>query len=230
MPPEMQSKLLRALQERRVRPVGSNTEVAFDARIFAATHRDLEEEVKAGRFRQDLYYRINVVCVAVPPLRHRDGDVLRLADHFLARYCDRAGRPKMRLSPQVAERLLAHDWPGNVRELENCMERVAALSRYDVTVSADLPSSLLSAGESEPSSFDPLPENVVNLAELERQHILRVVKQLDGNKSRAAQLLGLDRRTLYRKLDQYRKNQGAEAATELGATAEAASQELSATV
>jgi two-component system response regulator HydG len=117
----------------------------------------------------------------------------------------------MQLSPQVAERLLAHDWPGNVRELENCMERIAALSRYDVTVSADLPSSLLGTTDAQPSSGHALPDNLVNLAELERQHILRVVKQLDGNKSRAAQLLGLDRRTLYRKLDLYRKQQSEEA-------------------
>jgi two-component system response regulator HydG len=204
MPLEMQSKLLRALQERRVRPVGSNTEVPFDARIFAATHRDLEAEVRAGRFRQDLFYRINVVCVDIPPLRERDGDILRLADHFLARFCEEAQRPKVRLSTQVAERLLAHDWPGNVRELENCMERLAALSRYDVAVCQDLPENVRGS-QREQAASDPLPEGIISVAELERRHILQVLERLQGNKSRAAQLLGLDRRTLYRKLTDYRK-------------------------
>jgi DNA-binding NtrC family response regulator len=207
MPLEMQSKLLRALQERRVRPVGSNSEVPFDARIFAATHRDLEAEVRAGRFRQDLYYRINVVCVDVPPLRERDGDILRLADHFLERFCMRAGRSRVRLSTQVAERLLAHDWPGNVRELENCMERLAALSRYDIAICSDLPASVRGTVNDERSVIGDLPEGLLDLAELERNHILKVLDRLKGNKSRAAELLGLDRRTLYRKLDVYRKQQ-----------------------
>jgi two-component system response regulator HydG len=207
MPLEMQSKLLRALQERRVRPVGSNTEVPFDARVFAATHRDLDAAVLAGRFRQDLYYRINVVCVEIPPLRERRGEVLRLADHFLARFCARAERTKVQLSRHVAERLLAHDWPGNVRELENCMERLAALSRYDVAITADLPDSICRARSDEHVSAEPFTEEILDLAELERNHILRVLERLNGNKSRAAQLLGLDRRTLYRKLDAYRAAQ-----------------------
>jgi DNA-binding NtrC family response regulator len=203
MPLEMQSKLLRALQERRVRPVGSNTEVPFDARVFAATHRDLDAEVSAGRFRQDLYYRINVVCVELPPLRERGGDVLRLADHFLTRFCARAGRTKVQLSEHVAERLIAHDWPGNVRELENCMERLSALSRYEVTIAADLPDGVRGTWHDEASESRALPDGLVDLAELERNHIMRVLERLQGNKSRAAQLLGLDRRTLYRKLDRY---------------------------
>jgi two-component system response regulator HydG len=207
MPLEMQAKLLRALQERRVRPVGSNTELPFDARVFAATHRDLEAEVRAGRFRQDLYYRINVVCVEIPPLRERRGDLLRLADHFLARFCTRASRPKVQLSRHVAERLLAHDWPGNVRELENCMERLAALSRYDVAITADLPDSICGASNDTHASAEPFTDEILDLAELERNHILRVLERLKGNKSRAAQLLGLDRRTLYRKLDLYRAAQ-----------------------
>jgi two-component system response regulator HydG len=207
MPLDMQSKLLRALQQRCVRPVGSNAEVPFDARILTATHRDLEAEVKAGRFRQDLYYRINVVCVTVPPLREREGDVLRLADHFLARFCAEAKRPKVRLSPQVAERLLAHDWPGNVRELENCMERLAALSRYDVAVCQDLPDSLIDVTQAGVLPGAPLPDDIVNLAELERRHIFQVLERVKGNKSRAAQLLGFDRRTLYRKLEGYERRE-----------------------
>jgi two-component system response regulator HydG len=207
MPLEMQSKLLRALQQRCVRPVGSNAEVAFDARIFAATHRDLEAEVAAGRFRQDLFYRINVVCVQIPPLRARDGDILRLADQFLKRFCAQAKRSEVRLSAQVAERLIAHDWPGNVRELENCMERLAALSRYDVAVLQDLPDSLRTArdDESHQAGSSLSSEGIVDLAALQRDHILRVLTQVEGNKSRAAQVLGLDRRTLYRKLEEYRR-------------------------
>jgi two-component system, NtrC family, response regulator HydG len=204
MPLEMQSKLLRALQERRVRPVGGNGEVPFDARVFAATHRDLDAEVRAGRFRQDLYYRINVVCVGVPALREREGDILRLADHFLERFCARAERARVRLSPQVAEQLLAHDWPGNVRELENCMERLAALSRYELAICADLPQSVRGPLHEERTAMGKLPDGLLDLAELERNHILQVLERLNGNKSRAAELLGLDRRTLYRKLDQYR--------------------------
>jgi len=179
--------------------------VPFDARIFSATHRDLEADVRERRFRQDLFYRINVVCIDVPPLRERVGDTLKLGAYFLDKFCRQADRPHVSLSPQVAERLLAYEWPGNVRELENCMERVAALARFDQAMPEDLPESIrasrtdglvVSAGQS---------EEIVKIDELERRYILRVLKIVEGNKSRAAQLLGLDRRTLYRKLDQYRQ-------------------------
>ncbi len=198
MPLEMQVKLLRALQERRIRPVGADGEVAFDARIMAATHRDLETEVEHQRFRQDLYYRINVVKIDVPSLRERGSDILKLAAHFLERSSARSKKGKLALSPQAAERLLAYDWPGNVRELENCIERAVALARFDHITVEDLPEKIrayradrfvLSADE---------PADVVSLDEIERRYILRVIKLLGGNKARAAQLLGLDRRTLYR--------------------------------
>jgi two-component system response regulator HydG len=208
MAPEMQSKLLRALQERCVRPVGSNVEIPFDARVLAATHRDLESEVRERRFRQDLYYRINVVTIDVPPLRERTTDILKLASHFLARFCERDKRSHVRLSPQVAELLLAYEWPGNVRELENCMERTVALARYELAVPEDLPEALRSAHED--SSESPSrwgSEEIVTMDELERRHILQVLERFAGNKSRAAQLLGLDRRTLYRKLELYRAAQ-----------------------
>jgi two-component system response regulator HydG len=203
MPLDMQPKLLRALQERVVRPVGSETEVPFDARILAATHRDLESETDERRFRQDLYYRINVVRIDVPPLRDRGSDVLTLAPYFLQKFCARAKRSSVELTAQVAERLLAYDWPGNVRELENCLERAVALARFDQVTLDDLPEKvrayradrfLLSADQA---------DEIVSLDELERRYIVRVLKLVDGNKSRAAQLLGLDRRTLYRKLDRY---------------------------
>ncbi len=203
MPMEMQAKLLRALQERTVRPVGSNSEIPFDARIVAATHRDLEVDVAEGRFRQDLFYRINVVRIDVPPLRERGSDVLRLASFFLERSATRFGKEQLQLSPQVAERLLAYDWPGNVRELENCMERAVALARFDHLTVEDLPEKIRAyrADRFVLSAQDA--DEIISLEELDRRYITRVIKVLGGNKARAAQLLGVDRRTLYRKLEKY---------------------------
>jgi len=203
MPLEMQAKLLRALQERKVRPVGANTEIEFDSRIVAATHRDLDADVQQGRFRQDLFYRINVVRIDVPPLRERGSDVLKLASFFLERAASRSTKGKLELSPQVAERLLAYDWPGNVRELENCIERAVALARFNHLTVEDLPEKIRAyrADRFVMSANDA--QEIVSIDELERRYILRVIKLLGGNKARAAQLLGLDRRTLYRKLERY---------------------------
>jgi DNA-binding NtrC family response regulator len=205
MPLEMQAKLLRALQERKVRPVGSNAEVPFDSRVVTATHRDLEAEVEQRRFRQDLYYRINVVRIDVPPLRERGSDVLKLAAHFLEKAAERNGKPTPALSSQVAERLLAYDWPGNVRELENCIERAVALARFDQLSVEDLPEKIRAyrADRFVMSANDA--NEIVSMEELERRYIMRVIKLLGGNKSRAAQMLGLDRRTLYRKLEKYER-------------------------
>lgn len=203
MPVEMQAKLLRALQERTVRPVGANAEMPFDARIVAATHRDIDQDVVEGRFRQDLYYRINVVRIDVPPLRDRGGDVLKLATFFLGRFSARSPKGRLDLSPPVAERLLAYDWPGNVRELENCMERAVALARFEQLTLEDLPEKIRAyRADRFVMSADDASE-IVSIAELERRYIIRVIKMLNGNKARAAQLLGLDRRTLYRKLERY---------------------------
>jgi two-component system response regulator HydG len=205
MPLEMQSKLLRALQERTVRPVGSNSEVPLDVRVITATHQDLESAIKQRRFREDLFYRINVVSVQVPPLRERGSDVLALATNFLGAACERDDRPLVSISAPVAERLLAHDWPGNVRELENCMERVAALARYRTATVADLPEQLRLPSPS-PSGLGPgNDEAIITLDELERRHILTVLARMNGNKSRTAELVGVDRRTLYRKLDSYQR-------------------------
>ena len=139
MPLEMQAKLLRVLQERMVRPVGSDTEHPFDARIVTATHRNLEDDVAERRFRQDLFYRINVVSIDVPPLRERGSDVLELASHFLQKAAERTGQGVRHLSTSVAEVILAYDWPGNVRELENCIERAVALARFEELTLDDLP-------------------------------------------------------------------------------------------
>jgi two-component system response regulator HydG len=203
LPLETQPKLLRALQERTVRPVGSNTEQPFDVRIVAATNRDLEYEVFEKRFREDLYYRINVVTVELPPLRNRGADVLALAHYFLAKFAERAGRPPLGLAPATAEKLLAYAWPGNVRELENCLERGVTLARFDQLTVEDLPDKIR---DFRPEKFVVAaddPTEVVTLEELERRYILRVLSLMGGNKSQAAQMLGVDRRTLYRKLARY---------------------------
>jgi len=204
MPLEMQAKLLRALQERTVRPVGSTQEVPFDARIVTATHRDLEADTAASRFRQDLFYRINVVRVDLPPLRERGNDVLKLASYFLDRFTEGAGRERVSLSPAVAEKLLNYDWPGNVRELENCMERVVTMARFDQVSVEDLPEKVRTHRRDVSVHLPDPAAHVPTVDEIERRHILHVIKLVDGNKSRAAQLLGLDRRTLYRKLERYR--------------------------
>jgi len=203
MPLEMQAKLLRALQERVVRPVGSDTEQSFDARIVTATHRDLDDDVAKGRFRQDLFYRINVVSIQVPPLRERGSDVLKLASAFLQKSADRTGQAMRHLSPPVAERLLAYDWPGNVRELENCVERAVALARFDELTLEDLPERVRSYRPDRFVMTADEVEEIISLDELERRYIARALKLLNGNKARAAQLLGVDRRTLYRRLGRY---------------------------
>jgi len=203
MPLEMQTKLLRALQERRVRPVGSNTEHAFDVRVVVATHRDLEAEIAAKRFREDLYYRVNVVRIRIPPLRAREGDILVLAAHFLRKESANGARGEMKLSPRVASALLSYDWPGNVRELENCMARAVALTRLDHISTEDLPERVVSHRPTPFAVSAAHPAEILTLDELDRRYIERAITLLDGNKSRAAELLGLDRRTLYRRLEKY---------------------------
>jgi two-component system response regulator HydG len=201
MPLSMQAKLLRALQERKVRPVGGTHEQAFDARLVTATNRDLEAEVAAKRFREDLFYRINVVRADVPALRHRGNDVLELAQFFLSRAANRSGKPIGGLDRAVAERLLAYTWPGNVRELENCMERAVALAIYDRITVDDLPPTLRDVGGDE--LFDDgsgAPEGLQTMEVVEAAYIRKVLQASDNNKTLAAKVLGFDRRTLYRKL------------------------------
>jgi DNA-binding NtrC family response regulator len=203
MPAGMQAKLLRALEARMVRPVGSDSEVPFRARIVAATNKDLEAEIDEGRFRQDLYYRVNVIRIPVPPLRARGSDVLLLAQAFAQKLAHRLNKKVTGISASAAERLLAYPWPGNVRELQNAIERAVALTRFEEIVVDDLPqpvrehrrAALLTAGE-DVSAFLPMHE-------VERRYILRVLESTGGNKSAAAQILGFDRRTMYRKLERF---------------------------
>ncbi len=201
MPLEMQAKLLRALQERTVRPVGGDRETPFDARVITATNRDLEAEVRERRFREDLFYRIAVVNVEVPTLRERAVDVPVLAQHFLMRFAERFGKKVVGFHPATLARLTAYAWPGNVRELENCVERSVALTRYDHVTVEDLPEKVR-AYESKHAPAAPETEaELVTLSELERRYVQRVMTLVGGNKSRAARVLGLDRRTLYRMLE-----------------------------
>ncbi|MFO7178924.1 MAG: sigma-54 dependent transcriptional regulator [Pseudomonadota bacterium] len=203
MPMGMQAKILRALQERKVRPLGSSQELPFDARIIAATNRDLDKEVAEKRFREDLFYRINVVRIDVPPLRARGNDVLLLAQHFLERAAQRSGKSVTRLGRLVAERLISYDWPGNVRELENCMERAVALARFDEITLDDLPPKIREHRATEVYTPSDDPNDLPPMDTVEERYIRKVLAAVGGNKTLAAKVLGFDRRTLYRKLERY---------------------------
>jgi len=195
----LQPKLLRALQERKVRPVGGDTENVIDVRLVTATNRDLEEMVEDKRFREDLYYRINVIHIPLPPLRARGGDVLLLAQHMLRHYAAVFDKKVIGLSAAAAERMMTYDWPGNVRELGNCLERAVALARFEEIQVEDLPEKIRSSRHRLSLSGTELPE-LLTLEEIERRHVLRVLEACDGNRTDAAKMLGLDRKTLYRKL------------------------------
>jgi two-component system response regulator HydG len=200
MPVGMQAKLLRALQERKVRPLGTGQEVPFDSRLITATNRELEGEVEGKRFREDLFYRINVVRIDVPPLRSRGNDTLMLAQYFLERAAARSGRQVTRIGRLVAEKLTDYDWPGNVRELENCMERAVALARFDEITVDDLPEKVRQFQPTEFQNMSSNPLELPSMEEVEERHIRRVLTAVGGNKTLAAKVLKLDRRTLYRKL------------------------------
>jgi two-component system response regulator AtoC len=211
LPPPLQAKLLRALQERTVRPVGGDSETPFDARIITASNRDLESAIEERGFREDLFFRINVVQLELPPLRSRGNDLLLLAQHFLARFAEKAGKPIRGLSPGVAEKLLSYTWPGNVRELQNVMERAVAFARYDEITTEDLPEKIRSYRQSHvmvETTKDPV--EMVPLEEIERRYILRVLQAVGGSRSQAAKILGVDRKTLYRKLERYGVPEGAD--------------------
>ncbi len=199
----LQPKLLRALEERRVRPVGGSREIAFDVRVVVATNRDLETAIEQKTFREDLYYRINVLHVELPPLRARGRDVLILANHFLERFTIEAAKPINGISTPAAAKLLAYAWPGNVRELRNCMERVVALARRDEIIVDDLPDKVRDYRTSDFIIPTTEPAELLPMEDVERRYVLRVLETLGGNKRQAAKVLGFDRRTLYRKLEKY---------------------------
>ncbi len=203
LPLEMQAKLLRFLQEKEVRPVGSNQKVKVDVRIMAATNRDLEAEYKKGTFRKDLYFRLNVVTIALPPLRERRSDIPILAHWFLERLAPERG---IQISSAAMKALMAYDWPGNVRELENCIERAVALGDQRSIEISDLPAAIAGIAmqaQVEPAeSLDPAA-STSDLEDLERATIERVFIQVNGDKALAGKMLGISRATLYRKLKRY---------------------------
>jgi len=202
LPLEMQTKLLRVLQEKEVRPVGSNDKVNVDVRVIAATNRDLESAYRGGTFRKDLYFRLNVVTVHLPPLRERRSDIPMLVHHFLNRY---APTTHLQVTPPAMKSLLQYDWPGNVRELENCIARGVTLGDQAVIDVQDLPPSIRSE---QPTGQAMTPQDAASLsttalAEMEKMTILRVFEQANGDKALAGKMLGISRATLYRKLKRY---------------------------
>jgi DNA-binding NtrC family response regulator len=203
IPLALQPKLLRALQERRVRPLGASAEVPIDARILTATHGDLDAAVEEGRFREDLFFRLDVLRVEVPPLRARGGDVLLLAQHFTRECAARTGKAVVGLSRGAAEKLLAYAWPGNVRELQNCIERAVALTRHEEILVEDLPQRVREHARTHVLVASEDPSELVPLEVVEQRYVARVLEAVSGNKTLAARILGLDRKTLYRKLERW---------------------------
>jgi len=203
LPLEMQAKLLRVLQEKEVRPVGSNEKVNVDVRVIAATNRDLEAAYREGTFRKDLYFRLNVVTVHLPPLRDRRSDIPMLVHHFLDRY---APDSHLQVTPAAMKSLLNYEWPGNIRELENCIARAITLGDRQVIDVIDLPPAIRS--EQPDSSGGALQDaaslSTTALAEMEKMTILRVFEQANGDKALAGRMLGISRATLYRKLKRYK--------------------------
>ena len=201
LPLALQPKLLRVLEDHKVRPLGGSSEIDCDVRVLAATHRDLEEAVAAGRFRSDLFYRLNVIQLELPPLRDRGNDILLLALQFIKQLSQRFNKSVVGLAQPAAACLLAYHWPGNVRELRNVIERALALTLHDQLTIEDFPEQV-----KRPNGAAPLPASLVDpgtilpLAEMESRYIHQVVEQLEGNQTLAARLLGVDRKTLYRKL------------------------------
>jgi len=203
MPVALQPKLLRVLQEGTVRRVGHDREREINLRVIAATNRDLEKEVREGRFREDLYWRLNVIHLHLTPLRERPFDIPLLVEHFINKIAEKSGRPPLNVTPETLAILTAYQWPGNARELENAIERAVALAEGGNLVPEDLPdrvrhqagtTTLISRGK----------ENRLTLYQLEREYIVETLRMTGKNKSRAAEILGVDRRTLHRKLDEYR--------------------------
>jgi two-component system response regulator HydG len=203
LPLGMQPKLLRVLQERTVRPLGTSNEIPVDVRVVAATNRDLESAIEEHRFREDLYFRLNVIPIALPPLRARGSDILLLTQHLLLRAAEREKKNILGVSSSTAERLLTYSWPGNVRELQNCIEHAVALARYEQISPEDLPDKIRSYKSSHILIAADNPSELVPMEEVERRYILRVLEAVAGNKTAAARVLGIERKTLYRKLERY---------------------------
>jgi len=182
--------------------VGGNEEISFNVRIVAATHQDLETSIEAGSFREDLFYRINVIQLYAPPLRSRSGDVLELALHFLERFSSKNQKSIEGFTQTVAEKLVAYSWPGNVRELRNVMERAVTLTAVNQITVEDLPQKIICHQSDQIVIGGESPDELAPLSAIEGQYIQHVLRVVGGNRTLAAKVLGLDRKTLYRKLKQ----------------------------
>jgi len=202
MAPATQAKILRVLQEREFEPVGGTRTVQVDTRIISATNRNLEDDIAAGRFREDLYYRINVVMIKVPPLRNRSADIPILADYFLRQYAEKNHRSLKGFHPGAMDLLLRHAWPGNVRELENVIERAVIMARGDMVGPEHFPTSLQDPDAGE-SPREPVLASGRSLKEVEKEMILKTLEDMGGNRTRTAEMLGISRRTLQLKLKDY---------------------------
>jgi DNA-binding NtrC family response regulator len=196
--PAIQVKLLRVLQEREIIPVGGTKPIDVDVRLVAATNADLEKQIEEGRFRADLYYRLNVIPIFIPPLRERREDIPALVDHFL-RNCDQAGSKT--IAPEALDLLMQYDWPGNVRELENIIERMCILQEGDVLTAEDLPKKIRKPWVGDESLA--LDSPLLSLEEVEKRHLVRVLNETSWQKRKASQVLGINASTLYRKLQRY---------------------------
>jgi DNA-binding NtrC family response regulator len=206
--PALQVKLLRVIQEQEVRHVGGTAPIKVDARIIAATNRDLAQMVRDGKFREDLYYRLNVVRIVLPPLRERREDIPMLAHHFLQKVSSANGQPSRGFVPETLALLERHHWPGNVRELENVIERTVSLAPGPLIMPDDLPDAVRKAEAASPRHH----EGLLTLEEVEKRHLIKVLRETGGNKVQAAKVLGIDRRTLYRMAERFGIDLGEEGA------------------
>lgn len=197
-----QAKILRVLQEKEFEPLGSARTVKVDVRVIAATNKDLDKEIREGRFREDLFYRLNVVPVSLPPLRERKEDILALASHFLSIYREKNKKELREISGKALDLLVRYDWPGNIRELENCIERAVVIARGEIIAPADLPPQIQALSSEKEDSEVRFPSGI-SLQEVEKALILRTLEDTGGNRSRAAEILGINRRTLQMKLKEY---------------------------
>jgi transcriptional regulator with PAS, ATPase and Fis domain len=203
VPLSVQVKLLRVLEDKVIRPLGSNQAEVVDTRIISASNRDLEQLIKEGRFRQDLYYRLNVIRIDLPPLRERSEDIPLLVDHFITKFSNQSKRTLNGIRPEAVAALMNYPWPGNIRELEHTIERTVLLGKEALIGLQDLPAHIVSNA----GAAAPLTEAVdkgYTLRDLEREYIRKVLENTAGNKTEAAKVLGVDRTTLYRKLEEYK--------------------------
>lgn len=198
LPPQLQVKLLRVLQEGEVKPVGSNETIKVDVRVLAATNRSLKQMVESGQFRSDLYYRLNVILIALPALKQRHEDIILLAEHFLKKFNNRLNKEVRSFAPEVIEMLKAYSWPGNIRELENVIEHAVALAMGNEVLIYDLPAHIQPSEATIVNNFEPK-----TLKELEKEHIINVLNKVNGEHEKACEVLGIGRTTLWRKLKEY---------------------------